>query len=132
MYVGFIVVVLLAIFGFGWALLHSVGLANTSLAIKARKYYYLDFLPRHGQTLGKLSFTIIAMLDADPAKGSGYGYLMRGYYERYDANTNIVYVKTKDNLVYGFQFASGPRGQPVYQEKVNGTFEQKKNFWIIR
>jgi len=122
---GSIALCFVTIFGFGWWLLTSTEIVNTSLAIKARHYYYFNLAPKLGQNLGKLPFAIIAMQEVKAEEGIVYAYMILGRYEDSDWEKQILYLKTKDGQTYGYNYSDSPGSELVFQEWENGIIRKR-------
>jgi len=115
--IGLILIYLAVFLGFGWWLVTSINISNTALAIKARHYYYLNLAPKLGQDLKKLPFDIIPMQTMETTDGTLYAYTMVGQYQYVDLDNQILYLKTKNGNVYGFNYTLDLNNDLIYSEK---------------
>lgn len=105
---------------FGWWLLSSPEIANSSLAINLRHNYYSVLGPKLGLSLKSLPYEIMPLLEV---KGEpGYVYKMLGKFSDIDRNKQILYLQTKKGDRYGFKYAIYPVGDLVYRGKIGDKF----------
>lgn len=117
--------IVLFVLGFWW-LVTSINISNTSFAIKARHYYYLNLAPRVGKSLDKLPFSIEAVQKMETENGAVYLYTMLGKYKEVDDQNQILYLTTREGKMYGFNYAFMPVSELTYRAKgESGVIEQK-------
>ncbi len=123
-----IIVSFAGIFGFGWWLVTSMNISNTTFAIKARHYYYLNLAPKLGQGLKKLPFDIIPIQTMETIDGALYAYTMVGQYQYVDWDNQILYLKTKNGNLYGFNYSLDAGSNLIYSEKNKEGYIEIKYF----
>lgn len=117
--------IVLLVLGFWW-LVTSMNISNTAFAIKARHYYYLNLAPKLGQNLKDLPFDIVPIQAMKTNDGILYAYTMVGLYQYTDWDNQILYLKTKNGSIYGFNYTLDLSRDLIYSEKKEeGTIEIK-------
>lgn len=109
--------ILVIISVFCWWLVTSMNISNTTFAIKARHYYYLNLAPKLGQDLKKLPFDIIPIQTMETTDGTLYAYTMVGHYQYINWDNQILYLKTKNGNLYGFNYTLDAGSDLIYSEK---------------
>lgn len=117
---GLVVILSLLVIGltiiFGWWLLSSPKIANSSLAINLRHNYYSILWPKLGLSLKSLPYEIMPLLEDKDEPG--YVYNMLGKFSDIDWDNQILYLQTKKGNVYGFKYTIYPAGDLIYREKI--------------
>lgn len=109
--------VIIVLGGLVWGLVSLPSLANSDIAIIVKHYYYLNLAPKLGQDLKKLPFDIIPIQTMETIDGALYAYTMVGQYQYVDLDNQILYLKTKNGNVYGFNYTLDLNNDLIYSEK---------------
>ena len=101
---------------FGWWLLSSPKIANSSFAINLRHNYYSVLWPKLGLSLKSLPYEIMPLLEDKDEPG--YVYNMLGKFSDIDEDKQILYLQTKKGDRYGFKYEIPLVSELVYREKI--------------
>jgi hypothetical protein len=119
--VAIVIVLVFILFGFlGW-LINSASVANSSLAIDARRNYYFHFLPTIGLNPKSLPFEITPISEA--VDKSSYVYTLIGKYSGMYPGNQTLALESKAGNRYSFKYSYYPTDDFVYKEKINNNFE---------
>ena len=97
-----IVIVFVFIAASIWFILNSPVIANNSLVIKTKNFYYLRLLPVWGFDQRDLTYIIFPI-----QKDSKYGYYtysLLGKFEKFDFDNKLIYLKDKNNKTYAINY----------------------------